>query len=76
MENKIYLLCIWNEEVTDLEEILSFHTLEAALERGWQIMVQWDEEGKYTLEEGDKDFWYEWQSLDGYMYIYETEFED
>ena len=76
MENKIYLLCIWNEEVTNLEEILSFHTLEAALERGWQLMIQWDKEGKYTLEEGDKDFWYEWQSLDNYMYIYDTEFED
>ena len=39
-------------------------------------MIQWDKEGKYTLEEGDKDFWYEWQSLDNYMYIYDTEFED
>ena len=76
MENKIYLLCIWNEEASALEEILSFHTLEAALERGWQLMIQWDKEGKYSLEEGDKDFWYEWQSLDEYMYIYETEFED
>lgn len=76
MENKIYLLCIWNEDITDLEEILAFHTLEAALERGWQILIQWNEEGKYTIEEGDKDFWYEQQCLYEYMYIYDTEFED
>lgn len=76
MKNKIYLLCIWNEEVTTLEEILPFRTLEAALDRGWQFMVQWDKEGKYTLEEGDKDFWYIWQSLDDYMYVYEAEFEE
>lgn len=76
MENKIYLLCIWNEDVTDLEEILAFHTLEAALERGWQIMTQWNEEGKCALEEGNKDFWYKQQSLYEYMYVYETEFED
>ena len=76
MKNKLNILCIWNEEVATLEEILPFRTLEAALDRGWQFMVQWDKEGKYTLEEGDKDFWYIWQSLDDYMYVYEAEFEE
>ena len=70
MENKIYLLCIWNED--KVEEILAFHSLEKALDRGWEILIQTDN----TLGEEFKNFWYEYHDIDCFMYIYDTEFED
>ena len=76
MHEKAYLLLIYDDFGKHFDTILSFHSLEAALDYGWQLLVKWDEAGIYDLEENDKEFWYEWQAIDGYIRLWEADYKD
>ena len=73
MENKIFLLCFWNETGTDIGEIFAFRSLDNALEAGLNFLLVC-EGGE--LSDEVKEYWYNYQDIDGLIFIYETEFED